>query len=129
LNLKLDEYQAGAMVGIHMTAATLREANYCMGVYGDWAIRPLLDDENGFCVSELESGAQVAGNLRMFGGLRAVANVALTDTGGFFDRLKAFVAWQLAKPGTQIDVESFGPFGQQMLNLVETIRRQHNVLN
>src|SRR5665213_3032399 len=43
VGMKLEDYQAGAMVAIHMTAATLREANYCMGVYGDWAIRPLLN--------------------------------------------------------------------------------------
>ena len=129
LSLKLEEIQAGAMVGIHMTAVTLREADYCMGVYGNWAIRPLLNDENGFCVSELDSGALVAGDLRMFGGLLAVRNVKLTDTGSFFDRLQAFVGWQLAQPGTQIDVKSFGRFGQQMRNMVEAIRRQHQVLN
>jgi hypothetical protein len=129
LGLKLDEYQAGAMVGIHMTAANLREADCCMGVYGNWAIMPFLDDENGFWVSDLESGAMVAGNLRMIGDLCAVRNAKLTDTGKFFEGLQAFVGWQLARPSTQIDVESFCPFGQQMLNVVERIRRQHQALN
>jgi|GEM_PF-7085315 hypothetical protein len=47
----------------------------------------------------------------------------------FYRPIWIVVGTRIAKPGTQIDVESFGPFGQQMLNLVETIRRQHNVLN
>lgn len=72
------------MVAIHMTAANLREADYCMGLYGDWAIMPFLDDENGFWVSELESGAMVAGNLQMIGDLRAVRNVKLTSAVSFF---------------------------------------------
>jgi hypothetical protein len=100
-----------------------------MGLYGDWAIMPFLDDENGFWVSELESGAMVAGNLQMIGDLRAVRNVKLTSAVSFFDRLQAFVGWQLAQPGTQIDVETFGRYGQQILNLVERIRRQYQALN
>ena len=63
------------------------------------------------------------------GRLRAVKNVKLTDTGSFFEGLQAFVAWQIAQPGTKIDVESFGPFGQRMLHLVEKIRRQHEAFN
>ena len=88
--MDLSEIQAGAMVAIHMIAANLREAEYYMGVYGNWAIKPLDNEENGFCVSELDSGALTAGDLRMFGDLLAVRNVKLIDTSGFFDRLQAF---------------------------------------
>ena len=121
--------QAGTMVAIHIIAANLRQADYFMGVYGNWAIKPLDNEQNGFCVSELDSGALTAGDLRTCGDLLAVRNVKLIDTCGFFDRLQSFVGWQLAQPGTQIDVESFGRYGQQMRDLVESIRRQHQALN
>lgn len=131
LSLELDRFQLITIIAVSATmVSSLRRDDYGLGVYGQFAIMPCYDDDYGFWITDLETGALVAANLRNLEEGRVVVNSMFCDL-EFFEQLAVFVAYQVDEARVKFDAERvqsewYRSFVQKLSNMVDRMRRENN---